>query len=170
MHLPPACNRRQLTDHHILPPLEIRHPHYPYPDSLLLAFSLVDIAPNRKLADSDYQFGVHHGIVLTACQIIAGNAKRAYLSYDQLGENPVQLPYNGILTQKTYYLQVPQGKSILSTLVLWPCLHKRLQALVGVFHTLSFRTSTTGRSHKTVSRDRGNLPAVHRPPQKPTVS
>ncbi|KAH6881078.1 hypothetical protein B0T10DRAFT_411343, partial [Thelonectria olida] len=116
MHLPPACNRRQLTDHHILSPLEIRHPHYAYPDSLLLAFSLVDIALNRKLADSDHQFGVHHGTVLTACQIIAGNAKRAYLSYDQLGEKPVQLPYNGILTQKTYYLQVPQGKSILSTL------------------------------------------------------
>ncbi|KAH6889958.1 hypothetical protein B0T10DRAFT_43778 [Thelonectria olida] len=109
MHLPPACNHRQLTDHHILSPLKIRHPHYPYPESLLVAFSLVDIAPNRKLADSDYQFGVHHGTVLTACQIIAGNAKQAYLSYDQLGEKPVQLPYNGILTQKTYYLQVPQG-------------------------------------------------------------
>ncbi|CVK92411.1 uncharacterized protein FMAN_07307 [Fusarium mangiferae] len=91
------------------PPIIVRHPHYPEHQRTLLRFPRLDAASRRDEVDCEYTYGVHHGTVLSACQIITGNASTAYLSRDHRGKMPVRLSYDGILTYGQYFLHVPQG-------------------------------------------------------------
>ncbi|RKK79589.1 hypothetical protein BFJ71_g16173 [Fusarium oxysporum] len=93
------------------PPIIVRHPHYPEHQSTLLRFPRLDAVSRRDEVDCEYTYGVHHGTVLSACQIITGNASTAYLSHDHRGKMPVRLSYDGILTYGQYFLHVPQGES-----------------------------------------------------------
>ncbi|RKL05200.1 hypothetical protein BFJ70_g17129 [Fusarium oxysporum] len=71
----------------------------------------LDAVSRRDEVDCEYTYGVHHGTVLSACQIITGNASTAYLSRDHRGKVPVRLSYDGILTCGQYFRHVPQGES-----------------------------------------------------------
>lgn len=90
------------------PPTIIRHPHYSEAGNVLLSFPRVDHFTDKDESDYDSKVGLHYGTVLSACQIILGNDISAYLSYDQAGEMPVELSYDGFLTCLEYYLHTPR--------------------------------------------------------------
>jgi hypothetical protein len=48
-------------------------------------------------------FAVHHSTALIACQIIANNASTGFLSISRERAGRIQVPPDGILTEKTYY-------------------------------------------------------------------
>jgi hypothetical protein len=53
---------------------------------------------------------VHYQTALVACQIIANNAFTAgRLTLDQAGQQLVDLPLDGILTENTYYFFIGDG-------------------------------------------------------------
>lgn len=92
------------------PPVELRsrteilfcHPGYPEPNYLL---SLPRTDPTQTGT-----FGVHHRTALLACQIIANNAfDTGYLTLDQAGQQRVDTPLDGVLTEATYYLFIRSG-------------------------------------------------------------
>ncbi|KAH8651719.1 hypothetical protein BGZ61DRAFT_229682 [Ilyonectria robusta] len=91
------------------PSVIIRHPHYPDHESTLLRFPRLDMVTKHDQADSDFEYGIHHGTALSACQIVAGNAVGAYLSRDRCGRQRVEMSHDGILTLRYYYLHVRQG-------------------------------------------------------------
>jgi hypothetical protein len=73
------------------------------------------------VADAIPAYGVHHRTALLACQIIAGNAfDNSRFAFDKAGQQPVQVPLDGVLTDNQYYLIVDgSGKySLFSFLVL----------------------------------------------------
>lgn len=77
---------------------EIRflHPGYPAPNTLL-SLPRVD----RTIAGT---FGVHHRTALLACQIIADNAfDTGHLTSDRAGQQRIDTPLDGILTERVYY-------------------------------------------------------------------
>ncbi|OBS25883.1 hypothetical protein FPOA_06417 [Fusarium poae] len=88
-----------------LPPVVIRHPDYPEHQNTLLRFPRLDSAVKQD----QHHYGVHHGTVLTACQIITGNPSTAYLSHDKHGNLRVTIDYDGVLLSTEYFLQVPTG-------------------------------------------------------------
>lgn len=113
-----ASGSSQPPQSHGQPFVTIRHPEYPIENSVLFRLPKLDITIGRD-QDSDSDFvGVHHGTVLTACRILVGNDKTAYLSYDQSGKSPVSLDFEGVLCRSEYYLQVKQGEPSV-TLICW---------------------------------------------------
>ncbi|KAK4162842.1 hypothetical protein QBC43DRAFT_355534 [Cladorrhinum sp. PSN259] len=77
-----------------------RHPGYAN-HSLLLTLPRVDSAASIPT------YGVYHRTALLACQIIAGNAfTNSYLSLDEAGQQQVQVPLDGVLTEDEYYFIV----------------------------------------------------------------
>ncbi|KAH7007412.1 hypothetical protein EDB80DRAFT_777913 [Ilyonectria destructans] len=114
-----------------LPPIIIRHPHYSEAENVLLSFPPVDHLTDKDETDSESNVGLHYGTVLSACQIILGNDKSAYLSYDQEGETPVELSYDGFLTYLWYYLQTPR------------CMNSAIPyAVIAEFENWEFQDST----------------------------
>ncbi|KAH6614476.1 hypothetical protein B0J18DRAFT_301456 [Chaetomium sp. MPI-SDFR-AT-0129] len=99
-HLPPV---RPFPELQARENILIRHPGYPTQD-LLLIFPRVD---SEALVPDHHDYGVHHGTVLVACQITAGNAfTNSYLSLDKEGQQRVQTPLHGVLTEHEYYFIV----------------------------------------------------------------
>ncbi|KAM5353279.1 hypothetical protein ACJZ2D_016824 [Fusarium nematophilum] len=96
-------------------PVVIRHPHYPEDQNTLLRFPRLDVASRRDETDSKCTYGAHYGTVLSACQIVAGNASTAFLSHDRRGKTPVLLGYDDVLIHREYFLQVPQGRVLSQT-------------------------------------------------------
>ncbi|KAK3363953.1 hypothetical protein B0T25DRAFT_56175 [Lasiosphaeria hispida] len=80
--------------------IRFRHPGYAL-HSLFLSLPRVDSAASIPT------HGVHHRTALLACQIIAGNAfTNSYLSLDRAGQQRVQVPLDGVLTENEYYFFV----------------------------------------------------------------
>jgi len=80
--------------------IRFRHPAYSN-HSLFLTLPRVDSAASIPT------YGVHHRTALLACQIIAGNAfSNSYLSLDKAGQQQVQVPLDGVLTEDEYYFIV----------------------------------------------------------------
>ena len=98
--IPPTelCSREQI---------KFLHPGYSAPTNTLLSLPRVD-----RRADTT-AFGVYHRTALLACQIIADNAfDTGRLTLDKAGQQPVNVPLDGILTEKTYYFIVGDGPGI----------------------------------------------------------
>jgi len=77
------------------------HPGYDT-SSLLLSLPRVD-----SIADATPTYGVHHRTALLACQIIAGNVfNNSRFALDRAGQQLVQVPLDGVLTDKHYYFIV----------------------------------------------------------------
>ncbi|KNB13753.1 hypothetical protein FOXG_14076 [Fusarium oxysporum f. sp. lycopersici 4287] len=77
------------------PPIVIRHPHYPTYQSTLLRLPRLDVVKKSGQFDSNFAYGISHETALLACQIIAGNAQDAFLSYDRLGKQSVIMSSEG---------------------------------------------------------------------------
>ena len=82
------------------------HPGYPAPTNLLLILPRVD--PLALASETTTTtFGVHYLTALVACQIIANNAfANGRLTLDPAGQQLVDLPRDGILTEDLYYFIV----------------------------------------------------------------
>jgi hypothetical protein len=106
VHLPPAKQVELNSREDIL----FLHPGY---DSRNILLSL----PRVDGATSTSTYGVHHRTALLACQIIARNAfANSFLALDKAGQQRVQEPLDGILTNAEYYFFVQgSGKSSLPT-------------------------------------------------------
>jgi len=94
---------------HPIPPTELDsreqigflHPGYLAPTNVLLSLPRVD-----HIADTT-TFGVYHRTALLACQVISDNAfDTGRLTLDRVGQQPVNVPFDGILTEKAYYVIV----------------------------------------------------------------
>ena len=92
------------------------HPGYPPPNTLL-SLPRTDGTPSGT-------YGVHHRTALLACEIIANNAFGAgHLTLDQEGQQRIDTPLDGILTEGVYYFIIGEGPGMsamnpcLSTLV-----------------------------------------------------
>jgi hypothetical protein len=85
------------------------HPGYPAPTNALLALPRVDLVALAS-ETTNTTFGVHYQTALVACQIIANNAfTTGRLTLDQAGQQLVDLPLDGILTENTYYFFIGDG-------------------------------------------------------------
>jgi hypothetical protein len=89
--------------------IEFIHPGYP---SVPLSASILFKLPRVDSAGSEAVTGVHHGMALTACQIIANNSFEGYLATDKDGEERVDLPLDGLLTREFYFFFVDNGPSM----------------------------------------------------------
>jgi hypothetical protein len=77
------------------------HPGY-HISNLLLTLPRVD-----SIADATPTYGVHHRTALLACQIIAGNTfNNSRFALDRAGQQSVQVPLDGVLTDHEYYFIV----------------------------------------------------------------
>jgi hypothetical protein len=86
------------------------YPNLPLFSSTLLQLPRID---SGSVAGSEAVVtGVHHGTALTACQIIANNAFEGYLAIDKDGKEPVDVPFDGLLTRGFYFFFVGNGPSM----------------------------------------------------------
>ncbi|KAH8679114.1 hypothetical protein BGZ60DRAFT_482824 [Tricladium varicosporioides] len=110
---------------------EIRflHPGYPAPTNALLALPRVDLVALASRTPPT-TFGVHYQTALIACQIIADNAfATGRLTLDQAGQQLVDLPLDGILTEDTYYFFVgdsPNQYPVVASFQDWEFPHNRI--------------------------------------------
>ncbi|KAI1739646.1 hypothetical protein F4680DRAFT_466174 [Xylaria scruposa] len=87
------------------PQITILHPGYEYAYAYLFALPAVDEIV--EASSQNRTWGLHHGTVLIAGGIIAGNAfDDVYLSHDHWGKKPVKTPRDGILEEGQYYMQL----------------------------------------------------------------
>jgi len=105
------------------------HPGYPAPTNTLLTLPRVDpVALASETTTTT--FGVHYQTALVACQIIANNAfATGRLTLDQAGQQLVDLPSDGILTEDTYYFFVgdsPGQYPIVASFQDWEFPHHRI--------------------------------------------
>ncbi|GAP86892.1 putative conserved hypothetical protein [Rosellinia necatrix] len=87
------------------PRITILHPGYGARENYLFALPAVDeiVRPSSQ----DRAWGLHHGTLLTAGGIVAGNAfSDVYFSHDQYGQQPVKTPRDGILESGRYWMQL----------------------------------------------------------------
>lgn len=77
----------------------IRHPAHQDDGPLLLL-------PSHDINGAG-AFGIHHGVALTACAIVANNAFDGFFTETRDSER-VQAQYNDILTKEEYWFHVPQ--------------------------------------------------------------
>jgi len=105
---------RTRLEAHTIPPtnlvsqgqIRFLHPGYAPPNTLL------SLARVDRVADTA-TFGVNHRTAVLACQIIANNAfDTGRLTLDKAGQQPVQVPLDGILTEKIYYFVVGNSPSM----------------------------------------------------------
>jgi len=96
---------------HPIPPTELNsreqieflHPGYS-------AINVLLFLPRVDRKADTATFGVYHRTALLACQIIADNAfDTGRLTLDKAGQQPVNVPLDGILTEETYYFIVGDG-------------------------------------------------------------
>jgi hypothetical protein len=81
--------------------IRLLHPGYSAPTNAFLARPRVNITAEAAT------FGVCHRIALLACRIIAGNTfDTGRLALDRAGQQPVNVPVDGILTEDAYYFVI----------------------------------------------------------------
>ncbi|KAL6852225.1 hypothetical protein J3F83DRAFT_563379 [Trichoderma novae-zelandiae] len=80
--------------------ISFHHPHYRFPTGLLLSLVRFD----EEILQDVLVSGVHHETALIACQIIAGNIfHTGYLALDQAGQQRIDTPLDGLLTENVYF-------------------------------------------------------------------
>src|SRR5580700_8712728 len=99
VHRPPP-NPLELSSRDVIC---FHHPGY-HISNILLTLPRVD---SIAVADAAPTYGVHHRTALLACQIIAGNVfNNSRFALDRAGQQSVQVPLDGVLTDKHYYFIV----------------------------------------------------------------
>ncbi|KAL8919404.1 MAG: hypothetical protein Q9208_006782 [Pyrenodesmia sp. 3 TL-2023] len=98
--------------------ISVRHPGYQEEENHLMFFRGFDRLGERE--------GLHHGTVLTACQIVSGRHD-GFLTGEK-GGAPIELGFDDILLGGTYYYTVPNDDcySVFPTFEHWPFPHNSL--------------------------------------------